>query len=102
MELPYSFQNYYLIAAWGEGTYEAVGSEDQLKESSILRLDCSKASDKLSWKPAYSLREGIDEAISWYKSFYFNSKVDAKDLCMEQIEKYEEHLASLKNGASQF
>ena len=78
-----------IIDSWGDGSYESVGSEDQLKESSILRLDCSKASENLFWKPAYSLREGISETINWYKNFYFNSKVDTKDLCIDQIEKYE-------------
>jgi CDP-glucose 4,6-dehydratase len=30
-------------------------------------LDCSKARSVLNWKPKYSLQEGLQETINWYK-----------------------------------
>jgi CDP-glucose 4,6-dehydratase len=32
-------------------------------------LDSSKARRVLGWKPAYSLRDGLGETVSWYRSF---------------------------------
>jgi CDP-glucose 4,6-dehydratase len=32
-------------------------------------LDSSKARGSLSWKPAYSLQEGLRETVAWYRTF---------------------------------
>jgi len=33
-------------------------------------LDSSKARSLLSWEPEYSLREGLQETLSWYREFF--------------------------------
>ena len=36
-------------------------------------LDCSKARNMLGWQPKYSLTEGLQETIQWYKEFLASS-----------------------------
>ena len=33
-------------------------------------LDCSKARTKLDWRPSYSLEDGMQETISWYRNHF--------------------------------
>jgi CDP-glucose 4,6-dehydratase len=33
-------------------------------------LDCSKARNLLSWRPRYSLEEGLSRTIAWYRDFF--------------------------------
>ena len=33
-------------------------------------LDCSKARTRLNWRPGYSLEEGMQETISWYREHF--------------------------------
>lgn len=36
-------------------------------------LDASKARKRLSWKPEFSLSEGLKETVAWYQEFFQNS-----------------------------
>ena len=33
-------------------------------------LDCSKVRNRLDWRPGYSLEEGMQETISWYREHF--------------------------------
>ena len=43
-------------------------------EISRQYLDSSKAKKILGWKPKYSLEEGLDITIQWYKSYFENER----------------------------
>lgn len=43
-------------------------------------LDNSRAYDKLGWKPRYTLEEGLENTISWYKSHQKNKKLNKSTL----------------------
>tara|TARA_R110002049_G_scaffold90599_7_gene226892 strand:- start:1381 stop:2499 length:1119 start_codon:yes stop_codon:yes gene_type:complete len=47
----------------------------ELYESTLLKLDCSKALKDLSWKPTWSTENSITRTIEWYKSFYENKDI---------------------------
>jgi CDP-glucose 4,6-dehydratase len=58
-----------------ETKIESVGGGHPLYGSSELpdvKLDCTKAKESLDWQPKYSLEEGIEETIEFYKSFPIN------------------------------
>jgi CDP-glucose 4,6-dehydratase len=40
------------------------GATDEIPDQ---YLDASKASDRLDWRPAYGLREGLTETVAWYR-----------------------------------
>ena len=73
---------------WGKGSgwelYDP--SNKSLYESITLRLDCSKTREKLGWKPNWSLIEGLEKTVEWYKAF--SSKEDLAELCRNQINTY--------------
>lgn len=39
-------------------------------EIANMRLDCTKAKNQLSWKQKYSLEEGLEETIDFYRSYF--------------------------------
>ena len=39
-------------------------------EIPVQTLDCSKARERLVWKPAYGLDDGLRETIDWYRTCY--------------------------------
>jgi CDP-glucose 4,6-dehydratase len=53
-------------------------------ESTLLMLDCSKAGYRLNWKPVWTLEQGIERTISWYRDFYEYNQIRTK----EQIEEF--------------
>ncbi len=55
------------IAAWGRGTYRIERPEGAVHEAQLLRLDCSKATQELQWKPKWNAAEAIDHTIEWYR-----------------------------------
>ena len=44
----------------------AIAPDETIKTS--LFLDCKLAKRELSWKPKFSLENGIDKTVKWYKS----------------------------------
>ncbi len=55
----------------------------ELKEAHFLKLDSSKAAERLGWKPALGLVETLDMTASWYDSFR-----EAKVITSSQISAY--------------
>ena len=56
------------------------------KESKFLQLDISKSKNLLNWKPKWCAEDSIEHTINWYKDFY--NKIPAKDLIINDLEKY--------------
>jgi len=80
------FINYY-----GKGEF-VTNKTDNLHEAELLMLDIKKASQKLGWKPKYSIDKAIKTTVDWYKNFY-NSKTDMYAYTVSQINKYEGFLS---------
>jgi CDP-glucose 4,6-dehydratase len=61
-----------VIARWGEGA-SAVSSESmerKVRESVLLRLDCTKARETLGWTPSFDFKEAVEATVDWYRAFY--------------------------------
>lgn len=58
-----------------------------LYESKTLKLDITKAKDKLNWQPIFSIDETIKTTALWYKNFY-QAKNNAYELCINDINKF--------------
>jgi len=78
------------IEIWGKGSYK-IESEGNPPETTLLRLDVSKALQKLGWRPQMTSEEAIGRTIEWYKQFYADQEA-AKSLLEKQIREYEEKL----------
>ena len=59
------------IEYWGSGSYREENSSTY-KESSLLKLDSSKARELLHWRSSISLSDGLKKSVEWYKTYYYN------------------------------
>jgi CDP-glucose 4,6-dehydratase len=78
------------IAIWGKGDYR-IAKEKQPHEARHLRLDASKASERLGFRPLFSQEEAISETMQWYKSYYSKNE-NMKNFTLRQISSYEERM----------
>jgi len=66
-------------AHWDDMAYEFKPDKDQPHEAGLLRLDCSKANNFLSWHPAWDSGLALEKTATWYKNYY-----SAKDIQTRQ------------------
>lgn len=76
------------IRVWGTGGIQ-IDRGFQPHESSILKLDISKAKALLSWTPLLTIDKAIENTILWYKNYYEVKTSDMYAYTLKQIEDYE-------------
>jgi CDP-glucose 4,6-dehydratase len=57
-----------LTEFWGNDVEYTVFDDTALKESKLLRLDSSRAIQRLNWNPRLTFMESIRLTVEWYKS----------------------------------
>ena len=60
---------------------------ENVHEAHFLKLDISKATNKLNWRPKLTLAEATEATAEWYLAF--GSADNMLDLTKEQIKRYE-------------
>ncbi len=70
---------------WSGFSWE-LEAEQQPHEASILKLDCTKAHEQLSWQPKWGLEMALDKIEQWYAGF--DNSQDMKKICQVQIEQF--------------
>ncbi len=65
-----------LKGEWDKVDYIIKRPDVVLHESTLLKLDCTKAHNSLKWQPTWTTEEGIRRTIDWYKSYYEEERVD--------------------------
>ncbi|MDA9309051.1 CDP-glucose 4,6-dehydratase [Flavobacteriaceae bacterium] len=75
-----------MIAKWGNGSSWVLDKQSNFHEAGFLKLDCSKAAQKLKWYPKWDLEFSLNEIIYWNKKYL--NKEDLKLACIETINKY--------------
>jgi CDP-glucose 4,6-dehydratase len=63
---------------WDEIRWNDASNEKQLHESNVLRLDCSKAREKLGWLPTWNINTAIERTAAWYAAYYTKGTVITK------------------------
>lgn len=71
---------------WGEGATWNIDNDQQLHEANYLKLDISKAKNKLSWEPTWNLSNTLNRIVAWQKSWLSGSNV--KFICIDEINSY--------------
>ena len=80
-----------MIEKWpGEASW-SLDAGHHPHEAGCLRLDTSKASLQLAWHPQLKLDESLDWITDWYSRYFRGA--DPKELCFEQMERFEERLS---------
>jgi CDP-glucose 4,6-dehydratase len=57
-----------LVQLWGRGASWELDSGDQVHEAAYLKLDCTKATTQLGWRPVIELDEALRMTVEWYRA----------------------------------
>jgi CDP-glucose 4,6-dehydratase len=60
-----------LVNNWGSGgRWEAMAGGEEMRETTALLLDSSRARASLGWRPVLSLEDAVAATAEWYKLYY--------------------------------
>ena len=68
--------------------YKVNQSKSNFKESKLLKLNSSRAYNKIGWKSVLGFRDTIKYTMEWYKISFSNLSKDIKKITNHQINKY--------------
>ena len=74
------------LTIFGHGLYKEAVNSNSMHEAGILKLDSSKAMDKLGWIPKTGIDEALIKTFTWYKAL-----LDGQDINIvinKQIDEY--------------
>jgi CDP-glucose 4,6-dehydratase len=87
-----------LTDLWPEGiTWERAGSDADRAEMRDLRLDSSKARQRLGWVPRWNLEQALRSTVAWYRAFEAGD--DVREVALDQIRSYQAGRPSVTVGA---
>ena len=77
---------------WGDthSGWRIEQSANQPHEANFLKLDISKAINKLEWQPCLNLDTAIQWTVEWYQAWL--QKSDMRDITLTQIKQFETRL----------
>jgi CDP-glucose 4,6-dehydratase len=74
-----------LRGGWpGELAVEIAPSANDKYEARLVKLDASKARERLGWVPLWSLERGVDAIVEWYDAY--RAGRDLRAVTLDQIE----------------
>jgi CDP-glucose 4,6-dehydratase len=76
-----------LCAEWGKGASWISQPGEHPHEASFLKLDISKARQRLQWVPRWSLETALSHVVGWHRAWLDGR--DMRALCLEQISQYQ-------------
>lgn len=75
-----------LCAAWGGDARWTLQAGDHPHEAHFLKLDISKARQRLQWSPRWSLETALERITEWHRAWL--SGQDMRAFCLHQISQY--------------
>lgn len=76
-----------LARTWGDGASWNLDQAAHPHEAHSLKLDASRASLCLNWRPVLPLQQALGWIAEWYRGFH--KQADIAELTLSQIERYE-------------
>lgn len=61
--------------SWGNIDWIEKNENYSYKESTLLKLDCSKIKSTFNWSPKLNIKEAIDWTVYWSKNYYFGQNI---------------------------
>ena len=88
-EMEQSFTVEYIVKNlqkyWNKIKFDLATESSDLHEANVLNLDCSKAFQKLGWRPIWNVAKTLEMTADWYKSFYEQGKVISDQQITEYV-----------------
>ena len=75
------------IKCWESGTFNLEVNSNIPHEAGLLKLDITKATTELNWKPVFNAQTAVELTINWYKNYYKN--ISANELMESDIKYYQ-------------
>ena len=75
-----------MVSLWENNASWSIDKNNNPHEAGFLKLDCSKASNRLKWSPKWDLEYALNLIVNWHKDWI--SKRDVKERCLMEIKKY--------------
>ena len=75
-----------MIKQWGDGANWELDKNNNPHEAGFLKLDCSKAANRLKWQPKWELAESLALIVDWHLDW--NAGVNMKIKCLQEIVNY--------------
>lgn len=76
-----------LCSRWGFELGWQSQEGNQPIEAAILRLDTSKAKQRLNWYPKWNIVQAIDKVVEWHRAWIDGSNMS--NFCLRQINEYQ-------------
>ena len=81
-----------VLHGWGQGAWHSPPSKTATAardphEANFLKLDITKATTLLGWRPAWTVEQAVEQTVGWYRRRAAGS-FDAAKYCGEQIESW--------------
>lgn len=76
-----------MVRAWGGDARWSLDGGEHPHEANYLKLDISKARQRLGWQPRWSLNQALGHIVDWHRAWLSHEDVQA--LCLKQIALYE-------------
>ena len=85
--MPVRWMIQQVMEMWGADGAWVLDNKKNPHEAGYLKLDCSKAHEKLAWRPRWNVTQALKKTVEWYKAEALGVK-DLRALCLAQIESY--------------
>ena len=75
-----------MVTYWGNNASWSIDKNNNPHEAGFLKLDCSKASNRLKWNPKWNLQETLEMIVNWHQNYL--KGINMKKECLKEINKY--------------
>lgn len=75
-----------LVKLWGEDACWQLDGADHPHEAGYLKLDCSKARQRLNWEPRWDLDKTLERIVKWHKAWLNHD--DMRQYTINEINDY--------------
>jgi len=75
-----------MVTSWGNNASWSIDKNNNPHEAGFLKLDCSKASNRLKWNPKWNLQETLEMIVNWHQNYL--KGINMKKECLKEINKY--------------
>ncbi len=75
-----------MVAKWGKDAQWKLDENPQPHEAGFLKLDCSKAKQRLAWCPTWNLQTTLESIVTWHQRWLEGE--DAQLLCLNEIKEF--------------
>ena len=80
----------HLCESWDKKATWTLQPGDHPHEANFLKLDISKARQRLQWTPRWSLQTSLTNITEWHKAWLAGRNM--QDICLQQISQYQNQL----------